>query len=232
MDIRKAIVGNLFAGSLGRIINALTPLVLVPLMIRTWGLHEYGEWLILTAIPTYMMLSPDFGLAGAVVNQMAISTAKGNRREAICLYRTSWIFLTMMALLFAFAGALVGYFVNWNHVGVSEIAPQATAIIALACIQIFLGQQGFLIGGIYRSARQNPRGGFLGSVGGVFYLATAITTLALKGSPVTYIAASVSARALFLLVLLIDSRRIMPDFTLGLSGVSIRAVRPYIVPGL
>lgn len=232
MDIRKAIAGNLFAGSLGRVINALSPLVLVPLMISTWGLHEYGEWLILTAIPTYMMLSPDFGLAGAVVNQMAISTAKGNRREAICLYRTSWIFLTIMALLFATAGALVGYFVNWKHVGVSGIAPQAAAIIALACVQIFIGQQAFLVGGIYRSARQNPRGGLLASVGGAFYLATAIATLALKGSPVTYIAASVSARAVFLLVFLIDSRRIMPDFTLGLSGVSVRAVRPYIVPGL
>ncbi len=52
MHIGKAIAGNILAGSLGRIINALTPIVLVPLMIRGWSLTGYGEWLILTAVPT------------------------------------------------------------------------------------------------------------------------------------------------------------------------------------
>lgn len=232
MHIGKAIAGNLLAGSLGRIINALTPLLLVPFMIRTWGLHQYGEWLILTAIPTYMMLSPDFGLAGAVVNQMAIATAEGKRNEAICLYRTSWLFLTIMGLAFAFAGIGVGHWVNWKPLGVTLLSGHAAAIISASCIQIFLGQQLFLIGGIYRSARRNPRAGLLGSVGGAFFLIAALATLVLKGDPLVYVAVSTAARAMFLGVMLFDARRMMPDFTLGLRGVSVRVVRPYIVPGL
>jgi O-antigen/teichoic acid export membrane protein len=179
-----------------------------------------------------MMLSPDFGLAGAVVNQMAIATAEGKRKEAICLYRTSWLILTTMAVGFVLVGIGVAYWVNWKPLGVTQLANHAAGIISYSCVQIFMGQQGLLLGGIYRSARRNPRFGLLGSVGGAFYLVAAIATLTLGGSPLMYVAVSAAARALFLGVILLDARRIMPDFTLSLRGVSVRAVRPYIVPGL
>lgn len=75
MHISNVIVGNLLTSLFGRIIGAFGPILLVPLMIRAWGLDVYGEWFILTAIPAYIMLAPDFGLAGAVVNRMAYLTA-------------------------------------------------------------------------------------------------------------------------------------------------------------
>ena len=232
MHIGKAIAGNLLTGSLGRIINALTPLLLVPLMIRDWGLHQYGEWLILTAIPTYMMLSPDFGLVNAVVNQMAISTTEGKRSEAICLYRTSWLFLTVMAFCFALIGIAVADWMNWKPLGVTLLSKHAAAIIAWSLVQIFVAQQLFLLSGIYRSARRNPRCGLLSSLGYAFYLLVGCITLALKGDPVAFVSANVAARVAFLGVFLFDVRRIMPDFTLGFRGVSAQAIRPYLIPGL
>ena len=232
MHIGKAIAGNVLAGSLGRIINALTPLLLVPLMIRTWGLHQYGEWLILTAIPTYMMLSPDFGLMNAVVNQMAKATAEGKRKEAITLYRTSWLILTVMAVCFALIGIAVASWVNWKPFGVTLLSKNAAGIISLSLVQIFLGQQLFLLTGIYRSARRNPRCGLLGSIGYAFYLLVGCTILILKGGPMVFVSANIVARIVFLGVFLFDIRRIMPDFTLSLRGVSVNAIRPYIVPGL
>ncbi len=201
-------------------------------MIRSWGLHQYGEWLILTAIPTYVMLSPDFGLANAVINQMAKTTAQGARADAICLYRTSWMILTIMALCFVMAGTAVSGWISWKPFGVTLLAPHAAGIVSLCLVQIFLGQQLFLLSGIYRTARRNPRGNWLQSLGYSFYLLVGCAALALKCSPVAYIAANVAARALVMGVLLIDARRIMPDFTLSLRGVSVRAVRPYIIPGL
>jgi len=231
MNIGKAITGNLLAGSLGRIINALTPLLLVPLMIRTWGLHEYGEWLILTAIPTYLMLSPDLGLVGAVINQMAILTAQGDRSGAIRLYRTSWLVLTTMGVLFALAGAAVARWVDWKPLGITLLANHAAGILSWSLVQIFIGQQCLLLSGIYRSARRNPRVGLIGSIGYAFYLLVGCTTLALRSGPVTFVAANVVGRLAFLAVMLFDSRRIMPDFTVSLKGISVQAIRPYIVPG-
>jgi O-antigen/teichoic acid export membrane protein len=201
-------------------------------MIRHWGLHQYGEWIILTAIPTYLMLSPDFGLAGAVVNQMAISTTEGKRNDAICMYRTSWIFLTIMAACFVLIGIAVSNWVNWQPLGVTLLSKHAAAIISLSLIQIFIGQQILLLSGIYRCARRNPRCGALGSLGYSFVLLVGCITLALSGDPVTFISANVAARLVFLCVLLFDARRMMPDFTLGIRGVSLNAIRPYIIPGL
>ncbi len=178
------------------------------------------------------MLSPDLGLAGAVVNQMAISTSRGDRRKAICLYRTSWLCLTGMGLLMTLAGGLIAHWVNWRQFGVSRLGSEAPTIISLACIPIFLEQQVCLIFGVYRSARQNPRSQLVWSVGTAFYLIVGIATLVLKGSPVEYLLTNIGARVAYLGVFLIDARRIMPDFTVGLSGVSLRAVRPYFVPGL
>jgi O-antigen/teichoic acid export membrane protein len=232
MHIGKTIAANILTGSIGRVINALTPLLLVPLLIRSWGLHQYGEWLILTAVPTYIMLSPDFGLAGAVINQMAIVTASNMRDEAIRLYRTSWLILTVLSLVFSFAGLCAGILVSWGPLGVTELSEAAAVIISASCFQIFLGQQVLLITGVYRSAGMNPRCGLIGSIGGAMYFTAAIATLALKGSPLQFVAVTTVARILFLAIMLFDARRIMPDFTLGIKGVSFRVVKPYIIPGL
>jgi O-antigen/teichoic acid export membrane protein len=232
MHIGKAIAGNLLAGSLGRIINALTPLVLVPFMIRSWGLHQYGEWLILTAIPTYMMLSPDFGLSSAVVNQMAISITQGKRSEAISLYRTSWLFLTVMAACFVLIGITVAHWIIWKPLGVTMLSNHAAEIISWSLVQVFLGFQLYLLSGIYRGVRQNPRNGLLNSLGYGFYLLVGCTTLALKANPLGFLIAYAAARAAFLVFMLLDARRIGPEFTLGFKGVSLGAIRPYIVPGL
>jgi O-antigen/teichoic acid export membrane protein len=232
MHIGKSILGNLLAGSLGRIINALTPLLLVPLMIRTWGLHQYGEWLILTAIPGYIMLSSDFGLSGAVVNQLARSTAEGKRTEAICLYRTTWLLLTLLGGIAASLGMAGARLVTWKPLGVTLLAGAAPVILSWSLLQIFVGQQQYLLTGIYRSARRNPRNGFVQSIGYAFYLIVGCVCLWFKAQPANFLALNVAARVVFLGVMLIDTRHIMPDFTLSLRGLSLRAVRPYVVPGL
>jgi O-antigen/teichoic acid export membrane protein len=233
MRIGKAISRNCVAGSLGRAIAALTPIVVVPLMIRTWGLHVYGEWLILTAIPSYIMLCPDFGLAGAVVNQMAIATAAGNRRDAISLYRTSWVVLTGMAACFALAGTVAAAYLKWSPLGITLLSRrEATAMIAWSCVQIFLGQQMFLMGGVYRSARRNSRGALLASCGAAFTFLAGCAALAYRCDPLAYACVQAAAKTLTLGAMLVDTRHIMPDFTLGREGISLRAVRPFVAPGL
>jgi O-antigen/teichoic acid export membrane protein len=179
-----------------------------------------------------MMLSPDFGLAGAVVNQMAISTMEGKRDEAIRLYRTSWLVLTAMGAIFALVGAAAATRVNWKPLGVTLLSNHAVGILSWSLVQIFLGQQLLLLAGVYRSARQNPRCGLLSSFGYALNLSVGIAILVLRGDPLAFVTANVISRSVFLGIMLVDARGIMPDFTLGLRGVSLHSIRPYIVPGL
>lgn len=233
MSIKHAIAGNFATGSLGRVISALSPILLVPFMIGTWGLEVYGEWLILTAIPAYIMLAPDFGLAGAVVNRMAYLSAEGNEKEAVYIYRSSFLVLIITSAAFVCLGWLIALWVSWSWVGVSTLEHSiSVAIIGWSCIQIFIMQQSYLLSGIYRSARRNPRLGLLQSFGQIFYLGISLLALWLDTSPYQYVVVLVIAYALYFVVLFHDSRRIMPNFTLSWDGISLQRVRPYIVPGL
>lgn len=232
MQISRTIVGNLSAGFLGRIISALTPILLVPFMIRAWGLDVYGEWLILTAIPAYIMLAPDFGLAGAVVNRMSYLTAGGNEQEAVYIYRSSFVALIIAAGGFVGIGWLIASWVDWSRVGVYSIGTTgATWIIGLSCIQILIAQQSFLLSGLYLSARRNPRLGLLQSISQLVVLVVSLVVLWFDSNPSQFVFARMMTYVLFFLVLFKDSRKIMPRFTLSIHGVSFKLLRPYIVPG-
>jgi O-antigen/teichoic acid export membrane protein len=231
--IGRAIAGNVLAGAIGRLVTALGPILVAPLMIREWGLATYGEWLVVTAIPTYVMLSPDFGLAGAIVNRMPFLAAGGRHDEALALYRSGFAVLFAASAAFAIAGWLAAGAMGWSWLGVHSLAgPAAVAIVGWSCAQIFVAQQNFLISGIYRSARRNARYSGLGTAEAALQLAVAIAVLSRGGAPVTYAFAMAATRAAFFIVVFVDSRRIAPGFTLSWRGVSIRAVRPYVMPGL
>lgn len=233
MKTTSAIIGNLFTGLLGRVIGSLGPIFLVPLMVRAWGLETYGEWLLLTAIPSYIMLSPDFGLAGAVINEMATLTAREKLNQAASLYRTAWLVLLVSATFFFWIGFGLAWYIDWSRIGVFNLSVSASAaIIIYSCAQILAKQQAFLLSGIYKSACQNPRYGLLQSMEAALLLIIGAMTLIISKDPVTYISLQAFASFLFLVVLFADSRRVMPGFTLGFKDVSLRRILPYITPGL
>jgi len=233
MEIKRAIASNIGTNSLGRILTGLKPLILVPFMIHQWGLELYGEWLILTAIPTYIMLSPDFGLAGAVVNRMPYLMSQGKEKEAICIYRSSFTVLLVTSVVFVGVGIVASRWINWDWFKVTDLQSGISAdIIIWFCVQILIAQQGFLLSGIYRCARRNPRYGLLQSIGQAFYLTVGLMVLWLNGNPLEYAVALAFAYALFFIVIFVDSRIIMPNFTLSIQGVSLKYVKPYMVPGL
>jgi O-antigen/teichoic acid export membrane protein len=134
-------------------------------------------------------------------------------------------------VFFVLVGFLVGIYMNWRTLGVTKLSGKAAGIVSISCVQIFLGQQMLLIAGVYRSARQNPRCGLLGSIGSAFFLITAIGSLAVSRDPLQFAIVNAGSRAIFLFVMLLDARKILPEFTLSISGVRLRAVQPYIIPG-
>jgi O-antigen/teichoic acid export membrane protein len=231
--IGHAIAGNALAGAAGRLIAALGPILVAPLMIRHWGLPLYGEWLILNAIPAYVMLAPDFGLAGAVVNRMPFLAASGRQSEAVALYRSSFAALVVASGAFVLLGWSIGSWIDWSWLGVRSLPPRASgAIISWCCVYIFVAQQNFLLSGIYRSARRNARYSVLGSVEAALLLFAGVAVLLLGGEPVDYAFAVAATKAVFFVVVFVDSRVVDPRFTLSARDISFARVRPYVMPGL
>src|SRR6266478_3684793 len=66
------------ATALYPIVTAVIQLVSVPIFLRFWGPRLYGEWLLLSTLPSYLSLS-DMGFASVAGNDMTMRVAAGDR---------------------------------------------------------------------------------------------------------------------------------------------------------
>ena len=80
--IRGRIGRALGAGAFGQAVTVLVQLASIPLFLRYWGIERYGEWLILSAIPSYLALS-DLGFGSAAANEMTMAAGAGNRDRVL-----------------------------------------------------------------------------------------------------------------------------------------------------
>ena len=86
----------------GQAIVVLIQLVGVPVLLHYWGSQLYGEWLILSAIPTYLAMT-DLGFSQSAANDMTQRVARGDVDGALAVFQS----LGAMVFSVAFIGLLV-----------------------------------------------------------------------------------------------------------------------------
>lgn len=127
-------------------ITILIQVIAIPVFLHTWGAKMYGEWLILSAIPTYLAFS-DVGFGNVAANDMTMRVAMGDRRGALETFQSTWVFIsfTSLALLAVFiAGAIFLPLTRWLNL--SSIGPMNTRLILiLLCSYALLSLQADLI---------------------------------------------------------------------------------------
>ena len=70
----------------------------IPLLLSFWGAQGYGEWLMITALPTALALS-DGGLTKTAQRQMTMQIAGQNEEGAIATYQSTWITLLLVSVV-------------------------------------------------------------------------------------------------------------------------------------
>ena len=131
----------------------LSQLFLIPFFIKFWGKENYGEWLLLSTLPSYLSNS-DFGISVTAVTTICSLVAQKKQKEAIELYKSSngaFIFLSLIVLsLFL----LSCFFLNWAGVMgikfINEIRVELTLFLLL-CSVFLTFIYGMLLG-IFRAA--------------------------------------------------------------------------------
>lgn len=109
----QRILKSFGASSFGIAVTLGSQLLLVPFLLIFWGADTYGEWLILSAMPTYIAIA-DFGFTEYFVNRATRSSAKGKRIFARIFSATgfysniflSGIFLILFYLMIVTSGFL------------------------------------------------------------------------------------------------------------------------------
>src|SRR5215203_4839464 len=77
---------------------AVIQLVSVPLLLHFWGKELFGEWLVLSAVPMYLVLSSIDVIVGGG-NEMTMLVATGRRREALGVFQSVWALTLSLSVL-------------------------------------------------------------------------------------------------------------------------------------
>ena len=135
--VARRIALTLAANAFGQAINIASQLVLTPLFFAHWGAGRFGEWLLLSSIPTYLSVA-DIGFASAAANEMAIQSGAGSlelaRRTFRVALRIAAIASSVALGLGALLAASTAYF---SLPRLQEIAPFDAALVLLllaACV--------------------------------------------------------------------------------------------------
>lgn len=92
----------------------LIQLAMVPALANAWGLAQYGQWLLLATVPSFLAAS-DFGFGSAAGNRLIGEVARGDTGAARATFQTA-LALTMgcsaavFGLVFVVAMVLPGHF--------------------------------------------------------------------------------------------------------------------------
>ena len=158
---RRLLLG--FASNwVGKLASTVTQLVQVPIYFHFWTTAVYGNWLVVTAIPTQLSFS-SIGFGNVASNEMTMMVAAGNREGALRVFQSCWWLIAFICAAIGLALVPVLYFVPVATVlNIHAISPSDTKwIIFYLGISVLLGQLEQLMGAAYTCVARYPYGSLL-----------------------------------------------------------------------
>ena len=231
--VRSRILRGIGAGSLGPVITAAFQIVSVPLFLYFWGPQLYGEWLILSAIPTYLRLS-DIGLGDVSGSEMTMRVAAGDRRAALEVFQTTWVLTTCVSVMLGVAiGASVWFLPlnQWLHL--THLShTQATATLLLFSVYVLVGMQGGPLLGGFMSEENLPTGLMWLNWIRLGEYAAATLTVCVGGGPAWVACAYLLSRTAGIVTFRVILKRSTPWLVCGMRFASVSCIRRLLRPAI
>lgn len=107
--VLRRIVAALGAHSFGQAMYIAMQLASLPLFLHHWAVAQYGIWLMMSALPTYISMA-DVGMVAIAGNRMTMEMARGQYVEANATFQSAFAFMLIVcstALLICVPTALL-----------------------------------------------------------------------------------------------------------------------------
>lgn len=226
---------RLFFGFLSNLVSkfatSIIQLVQVPVFLHFWSVPLYGEWMIVTAIPTYLSLS-NMGFGNVAGNEMTMMAARGDRDGALRVFQSCWwlISIACLTVMFLFGIALY-FFPVAQRLKLHEIGPVDSkwVIFYLGC-SVLLSQLEALLQSAYRCVARYAYGSFIKSMFSLTAFGIMLIPVCLGGGARVTALVLALANAFFTLVLCIMVRRDLPWIRYGWSHASFAEIRRLAAP--
>lgn len=189
-EIQKNIIFSLaFKG-----ISILISLVIVPLTLNYLNPTEYGVWLTLSSIMTWINLF-DIGLGNGLRNKLTEALTLGDRKKGQNLVSTTFALLTIIIGIIFILFAIINPLLDWSKILNTNIeSADKLSLIVLFVLVFFCFQFVFkTVGTVFISDQKPAANDFLGAISSILSLvAIFILTRFTQGS-LLYVAIVFSA---------------------------------------
>ncbi len=140
--VRERLIRVFGATALGPVVTAIIQLGTVPLLLHAWGAAKYGDWLLLSAVPSYLGLS-DMGFGTASGSDMTMRVAAGDREGALRTFQSSWALLTSVSIVMMLLASATVWWIPWQRwLRLSSVSSlQAATIMLILGAYVIVGQQ-------------------------------------------------------------------------------------------
>jgi O-antigen/teichoic acid export membrane protein len=231
VGLRQRFLRGFGATSLGPVVTAAIQLGTVPVLLHAWGAAKYGDWLLLSAIPSYLGLS-DLGFGNASGSEMAMQVAAEDRQGALETFQSSWVLVTLVSIAALVLGFLLAWWVPWQHwLKLSDLSSkQAAGVILLLGAQVVICQQCGIAESGYRSDGYFASGQFLAAM---MRLSEALGAMiaALMGAGVLGVACTyLVVRSVGTIGYILLLRRLSPWLHYGIHHARLDKIKRMVAP--
>jgi O-antigen/teichoic acid export membrane protein len=228
---------RLFFGFLSNWVSKLAAtivqLVQVPVFLHFWSVPLFGEWMIVTAVPSYLNIS-NFGFGNVAGNEMTMMSARGDREGALRVFQSCWWLITFICGAFMLLlGAVLYLFPTARFLKLHSISETDTKwiIFYLGC-SVLLAQLEALLQSAYRCVGRYAYGSFIKSLFSLTAYGMMLIPVALGGGPRVTALVFAAANAFFTIVLCIMVRREIPWIRYGWSYADFAEIRRLTAPSV
>lgn len=134
------LIRNFSAQGFSQVVTILIQFLSIPLLIKYWGVEQYGIWLLISTVPVYLSFS-DFGFTFVAKNKMSILVSANKRHDALVVYQSVFLLLSGVGLfllstyfLFWLLGGFDYFFYNYR----SYVIPVAFLLASAVLYQFML----------------------------------------------------------------------------------------------
>lgn len=225
------LVRGLGASALGPVVTIIIQFISVPVFLHYWGAKLYGEWLILSAIPSYLALS-DVGFGSVAANDMTMSVAAGQREAALDTFQSTWVLISVISMVLLALASVAAWCIRWQlWMKLSVISDHGAAliIVVLSAYSLICLQSGVL-DSAFRCDGNFAFGTTCSSILRLAEVAIAMIPVICGGNPlqvaITYLAVRIAGSAVLILIL----HRKSPWICFGTTHANLSSIRRLASP--
>jgi O-antigen/teichoic acid export membrane protein len=208
-----------------QLVTILTQLATLPIFLSRWTTEQYGQWIVLSAIPVYLTIA-DFGILTAAGNSMSMHKAREETAEIDRVFKSSLFTIALMLPLLAVCTVvpllLFGFGLNVDH-RFALAALLLTALLNVGC---------GLFDAAYRPFGKYPKVTVLLTTARIVDWIGTIAGLFIGGSLTSAALGLLCGRIVSCVGLFLFSRRDVPELKWNLDGVDRKLVRQLLRNGI